>query len=48
MGKRRSSRELAIKFLYLMDMNPGKIDQKKQEFWNAIPAKKISKSLQMN
>ncbi len=33
MGKRRSSRELAIKFLYLMDMNPGEIDKRKQEFW---------------
>ncbi len=37
MGKRRSSRELAIKFLYLMEMNPGDAEKKLQQFWESNP-----------
>ena len=37
MGKRRSSRELAIKFLYLMELNPGDTEQQLQQFWESNP-----------
>ena len=37
MGKRRSSRELAIKFLYLIEMNPGNTEQQLQQFWESNP-----------
>ena len=35
MGKRRSSRELAIKFLYLTEMNPGEVEKKLEQFWES-------------
>ena len=37
MGKRRSSRELAIKFLYLMEMNPGDTEKQLEQFWESNP-----------
>ena len=37
MGKRRSSRELAIKFLYLTEMNPGDTEKQLEQFWESNP-----------
>ena len=37
MGKRRSSRELVIKFLYLVEMNEGDADAQRLEFWERNP-----------
>jgi len=33
MGKRRFSRELAVRFLYLVDMNEGVLDEQLEQFW---------------
>lgn len=33
MGKRRYSRELVIKFLYLVDMNEGSVSEQLDQFW---------------
>ncbi len=40
MGKRRSSRELTIKFLYLVDMNPEQWEDQLQQFWEHTPCQK--------
>ena len=37
MGKRRSSRELVIKFLYLVEMNEGDAEGQRREFWERNP-----------
>ncbi len=37
MGKRRSSRELVIKFLYLIEMNPGDTEEQLAQFWESNP-----------
>ncbi len=37
MGKRRSSRELAIRFLYLTEMNAGEWQQQLEQFWERNP-----------
>ncbi len=37
MGKRRISRELAVQFLYLADMNEGDISQQLKQFWEDNP-----------
>ena len=37
MGKRRSSRELVIKFLYLIEMNPGDTEEQLAQFWERNP-----------
>jgi len=37
MGKRRSSRELVIKFLYLVEMNEGDVEAQRLEFWERNP-----------
>jgi len=37
MGKRRSSRELTVKFLYLVDMNPEQWDDQLKQFWEHTP-----------
>jgi len=37
MGKRRSSRELVIKFLYLTEMNPGDTEEQLAQFWESNP-----------
>ncbi|CCQ91988.1 Transcription antitermination factor NusB [Nitrospina gracilis 3/211] len=33
MGKRRYSRELVVKFLYLVDMNEGPVAEQLEQFW---------------
>ena len=40
MGKRRSSRELVVKFLYLIDMNRDKVEDQLKEFWEHTPCQK--------
>lgn len=37
MGKRRFSRELAVKFLYLIDMNQGDVAEQLEQFWARNP-----------
>ncbi len=37
MGKRRSSRELAVKFLYLCEMNAGEWKEQLAQFWERNP-----------
>ena len=37
MGKRRSSRELALKILYQKEMNQGALDEQIKEFWERNP-----------
>ena len=37
MGKRRSSRELAMKFLYQRELNDGIVEQQMEEFWERNP-----------
>lgn len=37
MGKRRSSRELALKFLYLIELNKGIPEEQMKEFWERNP-----------
>lgn len=37
MGKRRSSRELVVKFLYLVDMNPEQLEDQLKQFWEHTP-----------
>jgi transcription antitermination protein NusB len=35
-GKRRQSRELTLKFLYLYDLNKGDLDEQKRMFWDWV------------
>ena len=37
MGKRRSSRELALKFLYQRELNQGILEEQMKEFWERNP-----------
>lgn len=37
MGKRRSSRELALKFLYQVELNPRDMAEQMKEFWERNP-----------
>ena len=36
MGKRRQSRELTLKFLYLYDLNKGDLEEQKKMFWDWV------------
>lgn len=40
MGKRRQSRELTLKFLYLYDLNKGDIEEQKKMFWDWVGKEK--------
>lgn len=40
MGKRRSSRELAVKFLYLCELNAGEWKEQLEQFWERNPCQK--------
>jgi transcription antitermination protein NusB len=35
-GKRRQSRELTLKFLYLFDLNKGDLEEQKKMFWDWV------------
>lgn len=37
MGKRRSSRELAMRFLYQAELNPANLKEQMKEFWERNP-----------
>jgi len=38
MGKRRLSREMAVQFLYLTEMNAGDISSQLEQFWESHPS----------
>ncbi|NIQ03290.1 MAG: transcription antitermination factor NusB [Nitrospinaceae bacterium] len=44
MGKRRLSRELAIRFLYLVEMNEGEVREQLQSFWESNPCEEPIKT----
>ena len=39
MGKRRTARELALKFLYQFDLNQGQFDEQVEQFWDEVSCK---------
>lgn len=39
MGKRRSSRELALKFLYQFELNQEQFDEQIEQFWDRVSCK---------
>ncbi len=41
MGKRRQSRELTLKFLYLYDLNKGDLEEQKKMFWDWVGKEQV-------
>ena len=44
MGKRRSARELALKFLYQTEFNEGAIQEQLEQFWMRLSIQDVTKS----
>lgn len=47
MGKRRFSRELALKFLYQFELNEGNLGEQLKEFWERFPSAEEVQSFTM-